>query len=58
MRLQTFARLLAVMAAALSLQACELIGDIFQAGMAVGIFLVLLFVGVVIFLISKVRTRV
>ena len=58
MGLQTFVRLMAVIAAAISLQACEVIGDIFQAGMAVGIFLVLLFVGVVIFLISKVRSRV
>ena len=58
MRLQTFARLLAVVAAAVSLQACELVGDIFQAGMAFGVVLVVLFVGVVIFLISKVRSRV
>jgi hypothetical protein len=58
MRLQTFARLFVGLAAAITLPACELVGDIFQAGMAVGIFLVLLFVGVVAFLISKARRHV
>ena len=51
-------RLLMILPAAIAMSGCELVGDIFQAGMAVGIFLVLLFVGVVVFLISKVRRRV
>ena len=58
MRLQTLPRLLAIVGAALSLQACELVENIFKAGMVTGIFLVFLFVAAVIFLISKVRSRV
>ena len=58
MRLQTFGRLLTIVAAAISLQACELVENIFKAGMAAGILLVFLFVAAVIFLISKVRSRV
>lgn len=34
---------------------CEAIGDIFQAGMSVGIFLVILVIAVIIWIISKVR---
>ena len=34
---------------------CEVIGDIFQAGMVVGVILVLLVIGVAVFLIAKVR---
>ena len=55
---QTLMRLFVVLVAGLMLPACELVGDIFQAGMAVGIFLVLLFVALVVFLISKVRRHV
>lgn len=51
-------RMLLVLPAVIALSGCELVQGIFQAGMAVGIFLVLLFVGVVVFLISKVRRRV
>jgi hypothetical protein len=51
-------RVLVVLLAGLALPACELVGDIFQAGMAVGILLVLLFVAVVVFLISKARRHV
>ena len=50
-------RLLLVAVAALTLPGCELIGDIFQAGMAVGIFLVLAVVGLVIFLAAKLTRR-
>ena len=32
---------------------CEIIGDIFQAGMGVGIFLVVVIVAVIIFVIRK-----
>jgi len=34
---------------------CELVGDIFQAGMAVGVILVVLAVGAVIWMVAKVR---
>jgi hypothetical protein len=34
---------------------CELIGDIFQAGMAVGIFAVIAIVVIIIWIISRVR---
>ena len=50
-------RLLLVAVAALTLPGCELVGDIFQAGMAVGIFLVLAVVGLVIFLAAKLTRR-
>ena len=41
----------------LSVTSCEVIGDIFQAGMSVGIFLVILIVAIVIWIISKFRNR-
>ncbi|WP_294821570.1 hypothetical protein [uncultured Flavobacterium sp.] len=37
------------------LTSCEVIGDIFQAGMAVGIFIVIAVVVLIIWLISKFR---
>lgn len=39
-----------------TLTGCELIGDIFQAGMAVGIFVVILVVVLIIWLINKFRS--
>ena len=50
-------RLLLVALAALTLPGCELVGDIFQAGMAVGIFMVLAIVALVIFLAAKLMRR-
>jgi hypothetical protein len=44
-----------MIAVALTLSSCELIGDIFQAGMAVGIFVVVLIIGLVIWLITRFR---
>lgn len=38
-----------------SVTSCELIGDIFQAGVGVGIFLVILVIAVVVWAISKFR---
>ena len=58
MRLSVFSRLVLVLVAGLALTGCELAGDIFQAGMAVGIFLVIAAVALLVFLISKVRRRV
>ena len=54
----TFSRLFLVALAGLTLAGCELAGDIFQAGMAVGIFLVIAAVALIVFLVSKVRRRV
>ena len=42
---------------ALRCPGCELVGGIFKAGMAVGVFLVIAVVALVIFLVSKVRSR-
>jgi hypothetical protein len=53
-----FSRLVLVLVAGVALAGCELVGDIFQAGMAVGIFLVIAAVALIVFLISKVRRRV
>lgn len=39
----------------LSLTGCEVIGDIFQAGMAVGIFVVVLVVLLIVWLLRKFR---
>jgi len=44
-----------MIAVTLTLSSCELIGDIFQAGMAVGIFVVVLIVALVIWLLSRFR---
>jgi len=48
-------RLLLVVLLAVVTAGCELAGDIFQAGMWVGVILVVLAVGVVIWLVGKVR---
>lgn len=58
MVLSAFSRLLFVFVAGIALAGCELVGDIFQAGMAVGVFLVIAVIALVIFLFSKVRRRV
>jgi hypothetical protein len=49
-------RLLVVLLATLSLTACEAIGDIFQAGMAVGVIMVVVVIGVIGFVIAKIRS--
>jgi hypothetical protein len=40
---------------AVTLSSCELIGDIFQAGMAVGIIVVVAIVALIIWIISRFR---
>ena len=52
----TWLRLLLVMVATMSLGACELAGDIFQAGMAVGVIMIVAVVALIGFLIAKIRT--
>jgi hypothetical protein len=54
----TLSRLFLVFLAGITLAGCELAGDIFQAGMAIGIFLVIAAVALVFFLVNKVRRRV
>ena len=58
MVITALSRMFFILLAGLTFGACELVGDIFQAGMAVGVFLVIAFVALVIFLVSKVRRRV
>ena len=53
----TWLRLLLVLVATLSLTACEVIGDIFQAGMAVGVIMVIGVIALIGFLIAKVRSE-
>ena len=48
-------RLLLVLVLAAATAGCELAGDIFQAGMWVGVIMVVLAVGAVFWLVSKVR---
>ena len=58
MLVATLSRLFLVLVAGITLTACELAGDIFQAGMAIGVFLVIAAVALIIFLVSKVRRRI
>ncbi|HUP40587.1 MAG TPA: hypothetical protein VM115_10740 [Vicinamibacterales bacterium] len=53
-----FSRLFLVLLAGIALSGCELVGNIFQAGMAVGVFIVIAVLAVVVFLVSKVRRKV
>jgi hypothetical protein len=48
-------RLLLLLVSTVVIGGCELIGDIFQAGMFVGVVLVLLIIGVIMFLLRKIR---
>jgi hypothetical protein len=52
----TWVRLLFVLVATLSLTACEVVGDIFQAGMAVGVIMVVGVIALIGFLIAKIRS--
>lgn len=52
----TWLRLLLVLVATLSLAACELVGDIFQAGMAVGVIMVIAVIALIGFIVVKVRS--
>ena len=52
----TWLRLLLVLVATLSLTACEVVGDIFQAGMAVGVIMIIAVIALIGFVIAKVRS--
>ena len=51
----TWLRLLLVLVATLSLAACEMVGDIFQAGMAVGVIMILAVIGLIAFVVAKIK---
>ena len=48
-------RLLVLMLIALPLAGCEMVGDIFQAGMAVGVIMILAVVGLIAFVVAKIK---
>jgi hypothetical protein len=50
-------QLLIIMAILVSLSSCQIIGDIFKAGVWVGILVVVAVIGGVIFLISKIAGK-
>ena len=52
----TWLRLLLVLVATLSLAACEMVGDIFQAGMAVGVIMVIAVIALIGFVFAKMRS--
>jgi hypothetical protein len=58
MLLSAFSRLFLVLLAGIALSGCELAEGIFKAGMAFGVFIVIAVVALVIFLVSKVRSRI
>ena len=52
-----FLRLLAVLVLALSVSACEAIGTIFEAGIWVGVIMVVVVLAIVGFIATKLRRR-
>ena len=48
-------RMLVLVAVALATSGCELVGDIFQAGMTVGILAVVALIAIVFFVVSRLR---
>jgi len=50
---KTTKRILLLLVVMFTFSSCELIGDIFKAGMGVGMFIVIAVFAVIIFLISK-----
>jgi hypothetical protein len=53
--LMAWLRLFLLMLVALPLAGCEAIGDIFQAGMAVGVIMILAVIGVIAFVVAKIK---
>ena len=51
----TWLRLLLLMLVAVPLAGCEMVGDIFQAGMAVGVIMILAVVGLIAFVVAKIK---
>ena len=57
MLLSLFSRLFLVLLAGVTLAGCDLAQGIFKAGMAVGVFVVIAVIALVIFLVTKMRSR-
>ena len=49
-------RVLLIVLLAVPLAACEVVGDIFQAGMAVGILMIVIVIAIIGFLVAKIRS--
>jgi hypothetical protein len=58
MRSSSWLQLSAVLLAGVAVSGCEVIGDIFQAGMAVGIFIVIAVIALAVYLIGKMRRSI
>lgn len=58
MLIALISRVFLVVLAGVAVTGCDLAQGIFQAGMAVGVFIVLAVIALVIFLVSKARRRV
>jgi len=58
MLVSAFSRLFFVLLAGVALSGCELAEGIFKAGMAFGVFIVIAVIALVIFLVSKARSRI
>ncbi len=54
MKKLSFLPIIAVLSVLLSLSSCELIGDIFKAGVWVGIIIVVVIIAIVLWLIRKI----
>jgi hypothetical protein len=48
-------KIILLLAVLFSVAGCELVGDIFEAGMSVGIFLVILIIAIIVWIISRFR---
>lgn len=53
--MSSLAKLLLLVAAALSLSGCEVIGDIFKAGMWTGVIVVIAVIAAIVWLFSRAR---
>lgn len=51
---KTTKRILLLLVVMFTFSSCEIIGDIFKAGMGVGMFIVIAVLAVIIFIISKI----
>ncbi len=53
MKLKAFSKLAAIFFLLFAMSSCEVIGDIFKAGVWVGIVIVVAIIAVIIFIVSK-----
>lgn len=57
MKILTVIRFLTLMVSVFLINSCQVIGGIFNTGMGVGIFLVLVIVGTIIFIITRFASK-